>query len=90
VKWEKVVPLQEIFLTIKKYNDMNTIVTAKIDVATPTGHRLFKKIARHKRSVTLIYPDTEVGEEKTYTHQEVWNMVEKRLSDHYGTEIKFD
>ena len=39
----------------------------------------------------LEYPNLAVSEsEKRYTHQEVWEMVEKRLSDHYGVEIKFD
>ncbi len=70
---------------------MNTKITAEIDVATPTGQRIFKELAQHKRVVTFIYPEPEVIErEKTYTHQEVWGMVEKRMSDHYGVEIKFD
>jgi hypothetical protein len=70
---------------------MNTIVTAEIDVATPTGRRIVNELAQHKRSVKLNYPVSESNlTERTYTHQEVWNMVEKRLSDHYGVEIKFD
>jgi hypothetical protein len=69
---------------------MNTIVTAEIDVATPIGRRIIKDLEQHKRSVKLNYPVPESITGNTYTHQEVWNMVEKRLSDHYGVEIKFD
>ncbi|GHT61139.1 hypothetical protein AGMMS50239_11440 [Bacteroidia bacterium] len=67
---------------------MNTIVTAEIDVATPTGRRIIKDLEQYKHSVKLNYPASESITGKTYTHQEVWNMVEERLSDHYGVEIK--
>ncbi|GHS95778.1 hypothetical protein AGMMS50239_33990 [Bacteroidia bacterium] len=69
---------------------MNTIVTAEIDVATPTGRRIVNELERHKRSVKLNYPTSEKIAEKTYTHEEVWEMVESILNEHYGTDFKFD
>jgi hypothetical protein len=69
---------------------MNTIATAEIDVATPVRRSIVNELEQHKRSVKLNYPASENVTGKTYTHEEVWNMVEKRMSDHYGVEIKFD
>jgi hypothetical protein len=67
---------------------MNTIVTAEIDVATPTGRRIVNELEQHKRSVKLNYPASERIVGKTYTHEEVWSMVEKILNEHYGTNYK--
>ncbi|MDR0843970.1 MAG: hypothetical protein LBN71_02025 [Tannerella sp.] len=56
---------------------MNTIVTAEIDVATPTGRRIVHDLERHKRTVKLNYPTPESITGKTYTHEEEWSMVDK-------------
>jgi hypothetical protein len=69
---------------------MNTKVTAEIDVATPTGQRIFKELAQHKNVVTFIYPEPEVKREKTYTIDEAFDIVGQRLSKNYGVEIKID
>ncbi|GHV09340.1 hypothetical protein FACS1894160_4880 [Bacteroidia bacterium] len=48
---------------------MNTIVTAEIDVATPTGRRIVNELGHHKRSVKLNYPASENRTGKTYTYE---------------------
>jgi hypothetical protein len=74
--------------TNKKLEAMNTIITAEIDVATPTGRRIIKDLERHKRTVKLNYPVSENITVKTYTHEEVWTNVERILNEHYGTDFK--
>jgi hypothetical protein len=69
---------------------MKTIVTAEIDVATPTGRRILKELEQHKRSVKLNYPASECITGKTYTVDEAFDIVGKRLSRNYGVEIKID
>jgi hypothetical protein len=71
-------------------NKMNTIVTAEIDVATPTGRRIVRELAQHRRSVKLNYPESERITERTYTVEEAFDIVGKRLSRNYGVEIKID
>lgn len=64
---------------------MNNKVTAIIDVSTPTGRRIVRDLEKHKRTVSLDYPKPEG---KTYTVEEAFEMVEKKLNDHYGTNYK--
>jgi hypothetical protein len=67
---------------------MNTIVTAEIDIATPTGRRIVNELEQHKRFVKLNYPASERITERTYTVDEAFDIVGKRLSRNYGVEIK--
>ncbi|GHT07337.1 hypothetical protein FACS189432_02370 [Bacteroidia bacterium] len=69
---------------------MNTIVTAEIDVATPTGRRIIKELEQYKRTVKLNYPESESITGKTYTVDEAFDIVGRRLSRNYGVEIKID
>jgi hypothetical protein len=69
---------------------MNTTVTAEIDVATLTGRRIVHDLERHNRTVKLNYPAPESTTEKTYTIDEAFDIVGKRLSRNYGIEIKID
>lgn len=71
----------------RRVTNMNNKVIATIDVSRPAGRKIVRDLQK-KRTVTLEYPAPEGGNEKTYTHQEVWEMVEKRMSEHYGREIK--
>ncbi|MDR0863504.1 MAG: hypothetical protein LBO74_01055 [Candidatus Symbiothrix sp.] len=53
----------------------NTITTAEIDMATPTGGRIIKEFEQHNRSVRLNYPASESITEKTYTVDEAFDIV---------------
>lgn len=64
---------------------MNNMVTATIDVSTPTGRKIVRDLEKHKKTVSLNYPKP-VG--KTYTVEEAFGMIEKKLNDHYGTNYK--
>ncbi|OJV39587.1 MAG: hypothetical protein BGO29_04360 [Bacteroidales bacterium 36-12] len=67
---------------------MNQVI-AHIDISTPIGRRLVKELEKHKKAVRVEYPLTEsIGETKTFTHEEVFGKLEKRLNEHYGTNYK--
>ena len=70
---------------------MNNEVIARIDISTPEGREIVRKLEL-KKSVTLEYPETgkNIEDEKLYTHEEVWSRLEERLNEHYGTDLKFE
>jgi len=62
---------------------------AHIDITTPTGRRLVKELEKHKKTVKVEYPLPEaIVDEQTYTHEEVFGELEKKLNEHYGTSYK--
>jgi len=61
------------------------VVTAEIDVTTPTGRKLVKELER-KRCVKLTFPNVVDG--VTYSHKEVWEKMENKLNQFYGTDHK--
>ncbi|MDR2963998.1 MAG: hypothetical protein LBU90_10270 [Bacteroidales bacterium] len=64
---------------------MSTVVV-EIDVSRPAGVKLVQDL-QHKRVVTFL-PPSSLGE-TSYSHSEVWSMLEKKFNDHYGTNCKF-
>ena len=66
---------------------MKNEVLARIDVSTPTGRRIVRDLEK-RRVVKLEYPLPEGIEDNTYTHEEIWDKVENKLNDHYGTNYK--
>lgn len=66
---------------------MKNEVIARIDVSTPTGRKIVRDL-ENRRVVKLEYPLPEGIEGKTYTHEEVWERVENKLNEHYGTNYK--
>ena len=63
-------------------------VTATIDVSKPTGRRIVRDLDKHSKVVSLNFPLPDGISEKTYTHQEVWSKMEKRMNDFYGSDLK--
>lgn len=64
-------------------------VHVQIDITTPTGRRLLKEVERHPRVAKVEYPLPEaIDGQKTYTIEEVFSAVEKKLNNHYGTNHK--
>ncbi len=62
---------------------------ARINLDTPTGRRIARELERHPKTVKVEYPlPPEITGQKWYTEEEVWGRIEKKLSDHYGMEIK--
>jgi hypothetical protein len=58
---------------------------AHIDITTPTGRRLVKELEKHKKTVKVEYPlPKAIADEQTYTHEEVFSDLRKKLKEHYG------
>ena len=67
---------------------MNEVI-ARINVTTPSGRRIVRDLEKHKKSVKMEYPMPEsIVEKKTYSIDEIFEMGEKILNDHYGTNYK--
>ena len=66
-----------------------SFVTVTIDISTPTGRRIIRDLDKHKKVVKIQNPLPEhlVGK-KTYTVDEVFDRVEQKLNEHYGTNYK--
>ena len=60
-------------------------INVQIDIDTPTGRRLLKEVERHPKVAKVEYPVPNIAGEKTYTIEEVFSKVEKKLNNHYGT-----
>ena len=61
---------------------METVV-AHIDISRPSGRKIVREIAK-KRAVTMEYLPVQ---EKTYTIEESFKMMEDILTAHYGVPI---
>ncbi len=67
---------------------MNNKVIATIDISRPAGRKIVRELQK-KRTVTLEYPmPSEFEDQKWYTVKEVFTEVEKKLNDHYGSNLK--
>lgn len=67
---------------------MNNKVITTIDVSRPAGRKIVRAL-QNKRTVTLEYSTPpEFEEQKWHTVEEVFTEVEKKLNDHYGTNLK--
>ena len=63
-------------------------VTVEIDVTKLSGRKLVKDLSG-LRCVKMNFPNQEISG-VTFTHEEVWKKMEKRLNDHYGTNKKLE
>lgn len=62
---------------------------AHIEISTPKRKSRDKVPEKQKKVVTVQNPlNQEITEEKTYTHEEVFGDLIKRLNEHYGTNYK--
>jgi hypothetical protein len=65
-------------------------VTATIDVSSPTGRRLVRELEKHKRVVKIDNP-LPIGAdglpEKTYSVDEVFDKLRKKLEAHYNVDF---
>lgn len=62
-------------------------VTAKIDVSTPSGRRIVKELATHKKIVQIQNPmpvDIDGLPEETFSVEEVFAELDQKLKKHYG------
>lgn len=63
---------------------MNRTIT-HIEISKPKGKNLEKEPEKQKKAFKAQNPLThEVVEEKTYTHEEVFSELRKKLKEHYG------
>lgn len=64
-------------------------VTAKINISTPAGRKIVKELEKHKKLVKVTYPlplgEDEISEE-TYSVNEVFTELDKKLKKHYGVD----
>jgi hypothetical protein len=64
---------------------MNT-VTAHIDVSIPVGRRLLRDLNKHEKAATMEVPLPDAS--KTYTLDEAFEPLWKRLNEHYGVDLQ--
>ncbi len=67
------------------------IVTAQINIESPTGRRLVRELEKHHKVVKLDYQNTPKIEgvtSKTYTYDEFKNNVKIEFKKRYG--VNFD
>jgi len=71
-------------------NEKNYIeVTVRINVDSPTGLMLVRKIQKHKKIAKIEYPLPEgLLNGTALSHDEVWDEVWQILSDHYGVDVR--
>jgi len=64
---------------------MDKVLTG-IDVSTPRGRKMIRDLdTKECVSIETTLPKDIVGQ--TYSEDEVWEMVENRMSEHYGVKI---
>ncbi len=67
------------------------IVTAQINIESPTGRRLVRELEKHHKVVKLNYqntPEIEGTTSQTYTYDEFKNNVKVEFKKRYG--VNFD
>jgi hypothetical protein len=66
-------------------------ITAHIDVSTAKGRKLVQELERHKKIVKIDNP-LPVGEDglplKTYSVEESFEKLWKKMEEHYGMDIR--
>lgn len=66
-------------------------VTAHIDISTAKGRQIVRELEQYKNIVTIDNPlpvDENGQTIKTYSADEVENLVWDKLSDHYGVDVR--
>jgi len=64
-------------------------VTARINIDSPTGRKLVREIEKHKRVAKIEYPLPEdLINGTALTHDEVWDKIIDKISNHYGVDIR--
>jgi hypothetical protein len=64
-------------------------INVQIDISTPAGRRLLREVELHPKVAKVEYPLPEaISETNTFTHEEVFGKLEKKLNEHYGTNFK--
>jgi len=64
-------------------------VIARINIDSPTGRKLVHEIEKHKKVAEIEYPLPEELQNCTaLSHNEVWNKVWDKLSNHYGLDVR--
>lgn len=66
-------------------------VTAHIDISTAKGRKIVRELEKNKKIVVIDNPmpvDEDGLEIKTYSPEEVENLVWDKLSDHYGVDVR--
>jgi hypothetical protein len=71
---------------------MENLVIAKIDVSRPSGRKIIREL-EGKKSVELEDPMPDdiaaaIAGRKTYTIEDVFERIEKKMNAFYGTNIK--
>lgn len=67
------------------------IVTAHIDISSPTGRKIVRELASHKKTVKIENPlpvDSDGLELKTYSIEETFNNLYEKLGEHYGVDLR--
>jgi hypothetical protein len=66
-------------------------VVANINVNTPMGRKIVRELETHKKVVKIENP-LPMGENglplKTYSSEQIEDMVWDQLSDHYGVDVR--
>ena len=66
-----------------------TEVTARINIDSPTGRKLVREIEKHKKVAAIDYPlPEELLNCSALSHNEVWDKVWDKLSNHYGVDVR--
>ena len=68
---------------------MNVIAT--IDVSSPTGRKIVRELAKHKKVVKLENPlPTGIDglPEETFSLDESFNKLYDKLENHYGVDLR--
>jgi len=66
-------------------------VIAKIDISSPTGHKIVRELEKHKRVVEIIYPEPIAQDEvieETITIEEAEEYLWNKLEESYGVELR--
>lgn len=65
-------------------------VIARINTDMPSGRKIVREL-QNKRAVKMEYPLPEHLEGgRFHTHDEVWSEIEKKLNNHYGSNLSLD
>ena len=60
-------------------------VTARINVESPTGRKILRKLEKHRKVVEIDNPLPDV---KTYSVNEAYERGLAQLTTHYGVDIR--
>lgn len=67
---------------------MNNEIIARIDVSTPSGRKIARELAKHKKAVKVEYPLPEGMSGSMCTHKEIFHELLNDLSEDYGCDMQ--